>query len=213
MKNRDYSIDILKFLAVFLIINSHMDALYVKYSILATGGAIGDVLFLFASGYTLLLSKRNLRFDNWYKRRINRIYPSVLVCVVMGALLRNENSLTLSALWGGEFIVAIMTYYILIYWIKKYAIKFIPHIIAFTGIIALLVYILSFPYKYETGERGMYGITTLFRWIPYFAFMLFGSWMGLRRSALKFKPVMDFLFSMEYNCRRRNVQVLRLTKS
>ena len=132
MKNRDYSIDILKFLAVFLIINSHMDALYVKYSILATGGAIGDVLFLFASGYTLLLSKRNLRFDNWYKRRINRIYPSVLVCVVMGALLRNENSLTLSALWGGEFIVAIMTYYILIYWIKKYAIKFIPHIIAFT---------------------------------------------------------------------------------
>ena len=71
MKDRDYSIDILKFLAVFLIINSHMDALYVKYGMLATGGAIGDVLFLFASGYTLLLSKRNLSFDNWYKRRIS----------------------------------------------------------------------------------------------------------------------------------------------
>lgn len=38
MKERDYSIDILKFLAVFLIINSHMDALYVKYRMLATGG-------------------------------------------------------------------------------------------------------------------------------------------------------------------------------
>ena len=38
MQERDYSIDILKFLAVFLIINSHMDALYVKYSMLATGG-------------------------------------------------------------------------------------------------------------------------------------------------------------------------------
>lgn len=38
MKDRDYSIDILKFLAVFLIINSHMDVLYVKYSMLATGG-------------------------------------------------------------------------------------------------------------------------------------------------------------------------------
>ena len=38
MRERDYSIDILKFLAVFLIINSHMDALYVKYSMLATGG-------------------------------------------------------------------------------------------------------------------------------------------------------------------------------
>ena len=74
MNQRDISIDILKFIAVFLIINSHMDALYPKYKMLATGGAIGDVLFLFASGYTLFLSNRKLRFDNWYKRRINRIY-------------------------------------------------------------------------------------------------------------------------------------------
>lgn len=71
---RDFSIDILKFLAVFLIINSHMDALYVHYRFLATGGAIGDAIFLFCSGYTLLLSKKNLRFDNWYKRRIARIF-------------------------------------------------------------------------------------------------------------------------------------------
>lgn len=102
MKERDYSIDILKFLAVFLIINSHMDALYVKYGMLATGGAIGDVLFLFASGYTLLLSKRDLSFDNWYKRRINRIYPSVFVCVVMGTLFRRNNELPLLSLWGGR---------------------------------------------------------------------------------------------------------------
>lgn len=101
MNERDYSIDILKFLAVFLIINSHMDALYVKYDVLATGGAIGDVLFLFASGYTLLLSKRNLRFDNWYKRRINRIYPSVFVCVVMGTMFISMHSINLTALWGG----------------------------------------------------------------------------------------------------------------
>lgn len=101
MNERDYSIDILKFLAVFLIINSHMDALYVKYDMLATGGAIGDVLFLFASGYTLLLSKRNLSFGNWYKRRINRIYPSVFVCTVMGALFSLRCSLNLSKFGGG----------------------------------------------------------------------------------------------------------------
>lgn len=47
MKDRDYSIDILKFLAVFLIINSHMDALYVKYEMLATGGAIGVMFYSF----------------------------------------------------------------------------------------------------------------------------------------------------------------------
>lgn len=80
IKERDFSIDVLKFLAVFLIINSHMDILYTNYKFLATGGAIGDTLFLFCSGYTLLLNKQNIRFDNWYKRRINRIYPSVIVC-------------------------------------------------------------------------------------------------------------------------------------
>lgn len=193
MNERDYSIDILKFLAVFLIINSHMDALYVKYDMLATGGAIGDVLFLFASGYTLLLSKRNLRFDNWYKRRINRIYPSVFVCVVMGAMFVGKFSMSLSALWGGEFIIAIMIYYMLIYAIKRYAVKYIPHIIALTGIVSLVVYVEWFPYKYLTGEKGIYGITTLFRWIPYFVFMLFGSWMGLKRKDLKFHAVFDFL--------------------
>ena len=196
MKERDYSIDILKFLAVFLIINSHMDALYVKYGMLATGGAIGDVLFLFASGYTLLLSKRDLSFDNWYKRRINRIYPSVFVCVVMGTLFRRNNEFSLLSLWGGEFIVAIMTYYILIYIIKKYLVRFIPHIIVLTGVLSLFVYVLWFPYKDETGERGMYGITTLFRWIPYFAFMLFGSWMGLKRKELVLKSVGDFILML-----------------
>ena len=86
LKKRDYSIDILKFFAVFLIINSHMDICYPRFSILATGGAIGDWLFLFASGYTLFW-KQPTRFDNWYKRRINRIYPSVIMCALVGALV------------------------------------------------------------------------------------------------------------------------------
>lgn len=189
---RDCSIDVLKFLAVFLIINSHMDALYVKYSMLATGGAIGDAIFLFASGYTLLLSKRNLGFCSWYKRRINRIYPSVFVCVVIGALLMQSSIIPLSTLWGGQFVVAIMVYYVLIYGIKRYAMRHIPYIFVLTGIVSLLVYVLWFPYKYEIGEKGMYGITTLYRWLPYFAFMLLGSWMGITHNKLKFRAVSDF---------------------
>ena len=35
---RDISIDILKFFAVLLITNSHMDLLYGKYGFLGTGG-------------------------------------------------------------------------------------------------------------------------------------------------------------------------------
>lgn len=44
-KERNIGIDVLKFLAVILIANSHMELAYGKYSVLATGGTIGDVLF------------------------------------------------------------------------------------------------------------------------------------------------------------------------
>ena len=52
-KKRDTAIDLVKFLALFLVLNYHMGACYPKYQFLATGGAIGDALFFFASGFTL----------------------------------------------------------------------------------------------------------------------------------------------------------------
>ena len=59
VKERDIAIDIVKFLAVLLIINSHADIMYPHLKILATGGAIGDCLFLFCSGFTLFWGGRN----------------------------------------------------------------------------------------------------------------------------------------------------------
>ena len=53
IKGRDFAIDIVKCLAVILIINSHADFMYPRMQVLATGGAIGDCLFLFCSGFTL----------------------------------------------------------------------------------------------------------------------------------------------------------------
>lgn len=75
-RSRNLSIDILKFFAVLLITNSHMEKVYADYGALSTGGAIGDALFFFCSGFTLFLGRMG-RFDAWYKRRIRRIYPSV----------------------------------------------------------------------------------------------------------------------------------------
>ena len=46
--------------------------------------------------------------------------------------------------------------------------------------IALIVYIFWFPYKYEAGSKGLYGISTLYRWIPYFGFMLMGAMIGMK---------------------------------
>lgn len=180
VKKRDISIDILKFFAVFLIINSHMDALYVKYGILATGGAIGDALFLFCSGYTLFWDGRK-RFDNWYKKRISRIYPSVFACLAVAMVLEYEtfDKLTIVKIGGGEFVIAIMVYYVLLFAVRCYCIRQIEWILVVTIGLTLVAYCF-FPYKYETGERGIYGITTPFRWIPYFAMMLVGAWMGMK---------------------------------
>ena len=147
---------------------------------LATGGAIGDCLFLFASGYTLFW-KQPTRFDNWYKRRVNRIYPSVFACLLVSALL---GKLTFASLdwWkmgGGEFVVFIMVYYLLLYGVQKWFIDRIPWVIDATAVVTLLAY-WFFPYKYEVSSKGIYGITTLFRWIPFFGMMLMGAWLGLK---------------------------------
>ena len=88
--SRDESIDILKFIAVLLIINSPLDSCYVKYAFLATGGSIGDALFLFCSGYTLFW-KDNKSFASFFKRRINRIYPSVFACLFFAERVKQKN--------------------------------------------------------------------------------------------------------------------------
>ena len=59
------------------------------------------------------------RFDNWYKRRINRIYPTVFAWAILGSLLfgyhNDINNILLSG--GGWFVSCIMLYYVLLYFI------------------------------------------------------------------------------------------------
>ena len=186
---RDISIDVIKFFAVFFIINSHADVCYPKFSALATGGAIGDALFLFCSGYTLFWAATKT-FDNYYKRRINRIYPSVFACLLMQIWL---GSMTLQDLtWfklaggGGDFVVAIMIYYVLLYAVQRWFINRIPWVMGLTAVVTLVAY-WFFPYKYEVSNRGLYGTLTIFRWIPYFAMMLMGAWLGLKTKSGEMK--------------------------
>ena len=195
-RERDYAIDIVKFLAVLLIINSHADVMYPHYphmKILATGGAIGDCLFLFCSGFTLLMSGGNSGFGNYYKRRINRIYPSVFAAVMFCHLIKWDRQLPIIQLAGGEFVIAIMVYYILLYFIREYARERVPMILGAVAVVSLLVYLFWFPYKYEVSSKGLYGITTQYRWIPYFGAMLLGAYIGTKRKELKYLPWLDFV--------------------
>lgn len=193
MKERDFAIDIVKFLAVLLIINSHADVMYPHLKILATGGAIGDCLFLFCSGYTIFFGGVNYSFGNYYKRRINRIYPSVFASVAFVHIVeQNPDVAWRELICTKPFIMAIMVYYILLYYIRRYALNNLNWILVAVGVISLFVYIFWFPYKYEVSSKGLYGITTHYRWIPYFAAMLLGAVMGIRRKELKYHAWWDF---------------------
>ena len=191
MKERDIAIDIVKFLAVLLIINSHADMMYPKYQVLATGGAIGDCLFLFCSGFTLFLGGQK-SFGNYYKRRISRIFPSVFAATIFTSIISRNPRIHYLGLLGGEFIIAIMVYYVLLYFIRKYAINKLDKILGCVAIISLIVYLYWFPYKYEVSSKGIYGISTLYRWIPYFAAMLLGAMIGMKRNMMKYNGWSDF---------------------
>lgn len=68
----------LRFLAIILVINSHMDSLY-PVPMFATGGAMGNSLFFMLSAFGLLLSEnhRPQTFTQYYVKRLVRIYPVV----------------------------------------------------------------------------------------------------------------------------------------
>lgn len=189
MKERNIGIDILKFFAALLITNSHMELLYGKYSMLATGGAIGDVLFFFCSGFTLFLGEMG-RFDNWYKRRINRIYPTVFAWAILGAFIFNWHyGMDYTIInGGGWFVTCIMIYYVILYMIKRFMFKQLRTVFIVASIITIIWYlIMNRPENYN-----MYG-NTYFKWCHYFLFMLLGAMMGVSGKELKYRFKYDLI--------------------
>ena len=146
---RDIRIDILKCIAAIMITNSHMDILYGDYSYLATGGAIGDALFFFCSGYTLFLG-RDMDFFNWYKRRINRIYPTVFTWALIAAVFFDQRYDMPEILikGGGWFVSCIMIYYVVLWFIRKFLKKHLKWVFFMAATITLLWYfVLGFGEK------------------------------------------------------------------
>ena len=80
-----------------------MELLYGKYSFFATGGAIGDALFFFASGFTIFLGQ-DRTFGNYYKRRINRIYPTVFAWALLSCVFFADKSDFVSVLLTGGLV-------------------------------------------------------------------------------------------------------------
>lgn len=164
----------MKFIAALAITNSHMGRLYGQFSALATGGAIGDAIFFFCSGFTLFLGQER-RFDNWYKRRISRIYPTVLMWAVITAFFIDESYSIRDAILhgGGWFVSCIMLYYILLFIVRRiFGNKLWTAMIIVSALIVAYFYLTgSYLQLYFYGDGS-------FRLIFFFLIMLLGAIVG-----------------------------------
>lgn len=79
-------IDLIRPFAALLITNSHFDSIY-PISALATGGLIGNSLFFIVSGFCL--TRITLPFFTWYRKRLIRVYPPVLIMASVGICIGN----------------------------------------------------------------------------------------------------------------------------
>ena len=171
-QKRFYFIDILKFFAIVLIINSHMEPAYGNYSYLASGGAIGLALFFFCSGFTLNIIGGG-GFFKYYKRRIQRIYPSIFAIVLAESILFGKKFYLLDILLygGGWFISSIMIMYIALYFIGRYCQVGLIKICILYYIFVLLMPLF---FKFEESNFFFNGAANVWARFQYFIYMLFG---------------------------------------
>ncbi|UCV24659.1 acyltransferase family protein [Ferribacterium limneticum] len=169
---------LVRFLAVIFITNSHLDLLYPDPR-LGTGGAIGNALFFFLSGFGIVSSlsaaKVSFGFVDYIKRRLIKIYPSVWL--VTGLFFLINESVRVDGLgailsyfiWptGYWFISAIVIFYIPFYFIGKFESRLI-------FAVALVLFI-PFFYFYRYLDLSVFSLESGdFKWIGYFQIMLVG---------------------------------------
>lgn len=179
MKERNLAIEFLKFLAIFLVFNSHLESVYPIPS-LATGGSIGNALFFFVSGFTLFRGRMD-RFDVWYSRRIRRIFIPVFSWAVIAYVIFDTNTsinnfILLKGIW---FLQAIMVYYVILYFIKKYFIK--KHKLLFAIYFSTILIWNYIDLSLGSSMNAVYSLGAskiLQPYAMYFVFMLLGALIG-----------------------------------
>lgn len=171
-QKRFYFIDILKLLAITLIVNSHMEPTYGKYANLASGGAIGLALFFFCSGFTLnIIGGGN--FWDYYRKRIQRIYPTVFAVVLAESILfgRQFDLFYVLLYGGGWFVSCIMVMYIVLFIIGKYGRM---HLLKICVSYLALVLLMPLFFDFEESNFFFNGSANICARFQYFIYMLFG---------------------------------------
>lgn len=184
-----YFLNIMRALAVILVINSHIDSLY-PIAALATGGIFGNSLFFFVSGYGLYLSKNKTEpFFIWIKRRLQRIYDPIFVIFTL-LVLAGFYSITSFTDFLYLFVIptrhwflaAIILLYIPIYFVLKNKIGKKKYILI--TIATLVLYTISYILFVD---KTIWHLENVFQFkvIFYFLTMLLGVYCSQYRDEIK----------------------------
>lgn len=176
-KKQWHAITILKCIAAMLITNAHIGPFYPSgYDWLSFGGALGNSLFFFASGFVLVNSIMRQSFLPWYRKRLFRIYPTIwfllLVSLLIGYRQFNILDFVITPYW---FINAIIVFYFLFYLSVKRFGKKVPIVIfcLFVGMVVEFFCINHNGWIMEENTNSVY----LHYWY-YLAIMFIGAWVS-----------------------------------
>lgn len=171
-EGRIEAVDILKFMAALLITNSHMNGLYPdRLGALATGGALGDACFFFCSGFLLMYSRGGDYF-NWYKRRVNRIFPTLFAIAIVAILAFGKNPTFKSVILSEKawFVQAIFVFYAVFWFVKCFLSDKMWSVIIVVSVASLIWFVFFWDKSVSVFMFGTY-----LRWPMFFCVMLIGA--------------------------------------
>lgn len=195
MENRNYTIDLFRFIAAIFITNSHFILLYKDINTsFATLGVHGNALFFFISGFTLAINRNKTykNFFHWYKCRISRIWPTFITLAILTNMIYNrtiswENILLAKGYW---FIQCILYSYIFIYFLlqkkNNIIILFFFLSIAFT-IVSIIIC-----------NKQTESIFHYFHWICYISCMILGIYCSRNNHNIKYGGIKTIISVILY---------------
>lgn len=180
MARRQTDTTLMLFMATVLITLSHLDA-FVPDPRIATGGAIGNSLFFFLSGYGLAMSLNaephgaTQSLLDYLRKRVLRLYPAVVI-VACAMLVTNRIAIDGFSdfaevfFWPTPFwfISAVMVFYVPIFFIARLQ----PSGIA----IAMALLLVPYAFFYSQLDLSQFVVEgpDRFKWINYFGITLLG---------------------------------------
>ena len=140
---------------------------------MATGGSLGNTLFFAISGFCL--SDPQDSALQWFKKRLLRIYPSVIIITFIMFVLCSDDvkgiiDVFLFFIYPTQFwfVSAMLLFYLIFFFLVKYGKKYINLVIGLAAVSYASIYIFCLDTSRWVIESG----TNSFKWIFYFIVMM-----------------------------------------